>query len=280
MTDLNNVTVEDLTQKPTVTQPDEVKTDVKVETKPEERISKVVGKVTKKEAELAKKEAEIAKKEEALKAQEELIKKFKEAPELAKKNPKELLKTLGIDSDEYLKSLLNDGEPTPEDKIKGIESKFAELEQKLEAREKALQEKEAQIAIHNFKQEIKTYVETNKDTACRLTKALGKDEVVYNVIEEHFTKTGEVLPIDKASEMVENHFVTEKKKEYEILKSYFENQTANQSTDNDDDDDEPVTFTKTLTNKTAQPTPQGDDGRILPKEESIKRIVAKYSSLK
>jgi len=280
MDPVNNVTIEDLTAQPKVNPaPDAQTNDVKVEPKADDKISKVVGKVTKREAELAKKEAEIAKKEAELKAQEELIKKFKDAPELAKKDPKALLKTLGIDSDDYLKSLLTDGEPTVDDKLTGIEKKFVELEKKLEAREKAIQDKEAQIAIHNFKTDIKKFIEENKDTACRLTKALGKEDVVYNIIEEHFAKTQEILPIDKASEMVENHFVTEKKKEYDVLKAYFENPTANQTT-NDDDDDEPLTFTKTLTNKTAQPTPQGDDGRILPTEESIKRIVAKYSSLK
>ena len=243
--------------------------------KSEEKIAKVVSKVNKREQALAEKER-------VLKEQEAAIQAFKDAPELAKTKPLELLKKLGIDPQAFLNDVAKSGEaPTVDDEIKAIKAELeAEKKRNLE-REQKLNEREAEITIHNFKQQINRYVDDKKDTESKLTKLLGREEDVYAVIEAHHTKTlketgtGELLPIDKAVKMVEDHYVAAKKKEYDILKGYFEptDKPANQT---DNTDITPKTPTKTLTNKSGPTIPQGEDRRVLSNKESFAKLAAKY----
>ena len=238
--------------------------------KKDDRIAKVVSKVNKRAQALSEKEKSVAEREAAVQA-------FKDAPELAKTKPLELLKKLGIDPQEFINNIVKDGEaPTVDEQIASLKAEIEAERKANKDREQKLSEREAEITIHNFKQQINKYVDENKDTGCKLTKLLGRESDVYDVIEAHHTKTGELLPLDKAAQMVENHYVTAKKKEYDILKTFFENQeTTPPVVDDDGEVLPPKTPIKTLTNK-QNTIPSGENNRVLSRKEDFARLAAKY----
>lgn len=225
-------------------------------------------------AALTKREKMIQEREKAIKEQEAKFKNFELTKETVRKSPKEALESVGMTFEDFTKAYLDqlDGkEHTP-----SVDEKIQELYAKIEAKEKAEKEREEQAkkdaeaqAIESFKSQVKEFVSADKEKY-ELINESGLFEEVYNVIEEYFNETGEILSTEKAANHVENHLYEEGQK---LLKA----KKFAPKTPEPQKPQEKAGLGTTLTNKqtagSSVPT-QSQGGRLLSNEESIARAAA------
>lgn len=150
--------------------------------------------------------------EQKLSQQAEAIKRYEERKAKAKIDPESYLSEAGLTYQELTDYYLNGKKPTTETKLQATEErvqKFIE-EQERKEKEKTEQEqlnaqKQVEETITEFKTNIATYLETNKDTY-ELTNLLEGQELVFDTIEAQFNKTKKVMSIKEASDLVEKYF--------------------------------------------------------------------------
>jgi hypothetical protein len=218
---------------------DGTETEVKAEPKKEEQsqeerlFASKFAALSRKEKALREKERQLETRMQELEqrlnsAQKDEPKQQEEPLELRlKKNPFEALQSLGFDYETLAQIALNDGKLTPELQMKLMREelerqyneKFQQLESKLtEKEQKELEQRHAQV-IENFKQEIAEHVGENA-AEYELLAIEGEDgvQLVYDVIEEHYNSTGEILDKKDAAMLVENHLLEEAKKRVGLSK--------------------------------------------------------------
>lgn len=225
-------------------------------------------------AALTKREKQIQEREKAIKEQEAKFKNFELNKENVRKSPKEALESVGMTFEDFTKAYLDqlDGkEHTP-----SVDEKIQELYAKIEAKEKAEKEREEQAkkdaeaqAIEAFKSQVKEHVLADKEKYELINEA-GLFDEVYNVIEEYFNETGEILATEKAAEHVENHLYEEGQKLLKAKKFAPKVPDATKAQDK-------APLTTTLTNKqtaTSSVPAQSTGGKLLSNEESLARAAA------
>lgn len=234
----------------------------------ETRIAKVVAQVKAKEKELTAKERKLADREAKTKGYENI-------KQMLADDPLAAIETLGIDKNKLYEKIIKSGtEPTVEEKLAKLEQELLE-EKKQRAKEREeLEAQRAERTIIEFKNKIKDYAESKKDTELKVTYALGQTSAIYDVIEQNFVATGSVMTIEDAGKRVEEYFSEKGKKEYERLKAIYEPKVA-QATD--DDNDDVALMAKTLTNKSTT-IPSADSGKLLSAEESKRFLAKKYQN--
>lgn len=234
-----------------------------------ESIAKVVAKVKAKEKELSTKERDLKNKEAELNG-------YRDMKEMIEKDPMAAIEKLGIDKNKLYEGILKSGEaPTVEDKVGKLEAEIEKLRQEREEEKKKAEEARHDAEIVNFKKKISDYVEQNK-TELKVTHALGQTGAVYDVIQQNFNATGEVMSIEDAGKLVEDYFSKTGKEQYEKLKAIYEAEAPKEVVI-DEDDNEVVPKKKTLTNKSTT-IPDGQPTRLLSPEESKKYLIEKYKS--
>lgn len=231
-------------------------------------------KLSKKERELKAKEDEIARREAALSAREN-EKKEPTAEELraaAKKNPKKFMEDYGITYDELTNFILAGGQEKVPDKADEALTAVQKLEKKIQEEKEAAEKEENERTdafIAKEKQKYRTlldeHLRENADTY-ELIVAHNANGVVFNVIEEYFMEHGKVLDFDTAAEWVEKYYEAEAKK---IIgaKKISSLLPSKESVEGDPGGKK----TSTLTNA-ATVVAGSKDGRLLPREESLKRM--------
>lgn len=126
-------------------------------------------------------------------------------------NPEKLLAKYGWDYNKLAEFKLNDNEPTPQMLIKQQQDRISELEarwqnekrQEQEAQQKAQQAYEAQV-VADFKDQIDVFVSSKADTYEYIKINEGQN-LVYQTVEEYYNKTGQIMPIKKACDLVEQY---------------------------------------------------------------------------
>lgn len=249
---------------------------------------------------IIKREQQLRQQAEALKAKEseiqsalERIKEF----ESAKGNSKKALELLGLNYDELTQSLLKDGEIPPEVEVKKLRDEFSELKKSQEEqreREKQQQLEEAQRhaklqeekVTAEFKSEISTYLKDNA-TRYELTLFEGAEDLVYEVIDEHYQRTldpetgiGKVMAIPEAADKVEAHYEKREqdKKKLSKVQAFWKVMPpglARELTSRESLKSQPP---KTLTNNLSA-TPQTRP-RPVSEEQRIKGIIAQFKASK
>lgn len=128
-----------------------------------------------------------------------------------KTNPKQLLADHGLTYQELAEYQLNDGEPTPalmikqqQERIDNLEKMLADKEAKREAVQQEQQKQYEQQVLSDFREQIDTFVKSRPDTY-EYIQVNDAQNLVYDTVEEYYSKTGEILPIKKAADMVEQH---------------------------------------------------------------------------
>lgn len=235
----------------------------------ETRIAKVVAQVKAKEKELTAKERKLADREAKTKGYENI-------KQMLADDPLAAIETLGIDKNKLYEKIIKSGtEPTVEEKLAKLEADLAE-EKKQRAKEREeLEAQRAERTIIEFKNKIKDYAESKKETELKVTYALGQTSAIYDVIEQNFVATGSVMTIEDAGKRVEEYFSEKGKKEYERLKAIYEPKVEQPT--NDDVDDDVALMAKTLTNKSTT-IPSADSGKLLSAEESKRFLAKKYQN--
>ena len=140
-----------------------------------------------------------------------------------KRNPLETLAELGLDYETLTNLAINDGKMTPEmqmklmqeDMLSSVDKKYGsrieELQNQLEAKEQAEAQYKEQKAVAEFNNKISSHIESNAE-AYELINANGANDLVYDVIEQHYNETERVLDIKDAAEAVESYLMEEAEK--------------------------------------------------------------------
>lgn len=191
---------------------------------------------------LAKKEQAIVRQRQELKAQiealnaqkSELDKMRAEIDEVKsrrssyKTNPLSALEDAGLSYKELTDYILNNQQLSPEQKMKALEEKF---ESKIEALERQRQEereaaqrrqeeeqaKREHQVIQEFKSEIASYITTHKDTY-ELTNLYDSSDLVYDTVDAYYEKSGKVLSIPEACDLVEKYLESQVEKSLQTKK--------------------------------------------------------------
>ncbi len=162
-------------------------------------------------AELSRRQRELVQREQALKAQAEKVEPIAKAVEEARasKNPAKVLEAAGFSLDDVIEWYAAGGEETPAAPEKSVEEI---VEEKLEAkrREEAEAERVAKVEkqISDFKANIKSTAESGGD-AYELVNRFAQHDLVYDVVLQHHAESGEVLPIEEALRLVEEHLFSQ-----------------------------------------------------------------------
>ena len=142
-----------------------------------------------------------------------------------RQNPLKALESVGLSYDKLTELALNDGKLTPEMQMKlmreeletDYKSKFEDLENRLVEKEKGLEEQRYEDIKLGFQNEIESFVNSNGEEY-ELIKANDANDVVYEVIEEHYNETGKILDIKEAAEAVESYLEEEATKLLQLSK--------------------------------------------------------------
>tara|TARA_Y100000033_G_scaffold49789_1_gene58795 strand:- start:281 stop:1153 length:873 start_codon:yes stop_codon:yes gene_type:complete len=142
-----------------------------------------------------------------------------------KKDPLRALEDMGLSYDKLTELALNDGKLTPEmqmrlmrEELEGdYKKKFEELENRLLEKEKSDEQRRYDDIQRGFQNEIEDFVESNADRY-ELIKANEANDIIYDVIEEHYNDTGRILEIEEAAEAVENYLEEEAEKIFRLGK--------------------------------------------------------------
>lgn len=159
-------------------------------------------------AALSRKEKAILEKEKALKEQNARIGEIEELLGNAKENPMSLLEKAGISFDDLVQQQLGiakeeEKADDPNEKYKMLENKLEEMEKRLaDEKEQAKSQAEEQ-AIDDFKYQISSHIEDNA-SEFEIINHLGEQELVFNLIEQHYNDTDEILEVGKACRMIED----------------------------------------------------------------------------
>ena len=136
--------------------------------------------------------------------------------QLLRRDPLKALEEVGLGYDKLTELALNDGKLTPDMQLAAMREeiendyrrKFEELEGRLTEKEQAEQEAYYNSVQENFQNEISNFVEQNQDKY-ELIEASDANELVFDVIEEHYNETGRVLDIEEAADAVESYLEEE-----------------------------------------------------------------------
>jgi len=145
--------------------------------------------------------------------------------QLFRRDPLRALEEAGMGYDKLTELALNDGKLTPEmqlsamrEEIEGdYQRRFEELESKLAEKEKAEEEAYYDSVQENFQEEIGNFVEQNQEKY-ELIEASQANDLVFDVIEEHYNETGNVLNIEEAADAVESYLEEEAHKFMKLKK--------------------------------------------------------------
>lgn len=180
-----------------------------------------------KEREIEQRMAEI---ESKLKAQEPAP--AAKQPELPlelrlKKDPFNTLKELGLDYDVLAQVAKNNGKITPELQMeimreelrREYDEKLQAINEKLQAKEQEEQVSTQERAVQQFKSSIAEEITKNAETYEFLSLE-GEEgiDLVYEVIENYYKETDEIMPVEEALKLVEEQFEEEAKSRLERSK--------------------------------------------------------------
>lgn len=172
--------------------------------------------LAKREKALQKQREEIQKSKLDIDSKYEEINKFKSLKEQAKTNPLKFLEEAGLTYEELTNFILNGNKPTAEMETSSIKSEMQKLRDEIAQREqerensaKAMDEKRAQEAISNFKENITGFLTGKPDDFELYNNYPESVDLIYDVIEAHFEQTEKVMSMEEAAKLVEDHFESE-----------------------------------------------------------------------
>lgn len=165
--------------------------------------------IQKRERQVFQRDQEIKRREQALQERESRVRQFEETLALKDKDPKTFLEKNGLSYSQITDVYLNDGKPTPEQQIQQLQSRLDALIQGREEEKKQLEDQTVQEKIKGFQRNIEGVIESTEGERFELIKAQKAHNLVFDVIQNYFQETGEMLQITEAADFVENELYTE-----------------------------------------------------------------------
>lgn len=191
---------------------------------------------------------------------------FKKMKENKKDDPLGVLEKLGMTYDELTDYVIS-GKHTKDPSVRALEEKLAKLENEAKEKESKAKKDLEEAQLNQFKSQIKEECLKNADEF-ELVNVWGAHNLVYNVIQEHYDKTQEILPTNEAAKKVEAYLEEESKKysSSKKLKRLFGVPDQAAKAEDDKQADSPARMSTTLSNSaTAGSTSTNDSDEIDPR---------------
>lgn len=268
---------------------EEKKEEAPVQNEEDKRFSVKFAALSRKEKQIKQREKELADRERKLQELQEAsnkpveVQKEEEPFDLSiRKNTLETLAKYGITQDDLVNIMLNNGKMTPEmelqykienynrqaqKKIEELEAKLSKQEEEAQRKREELAKQEEEQAIINFKDKIKNFVGSNKE-AYELIEAEEADDLVFDVIENHYAETGEILDIKIAADEVENLLLEQARKKLK-LKKLSQSMEADLKPASKEEPKKEVKASTTLSNSQSQQQSVASGSRQLSRDESL-----------
>jgi hypothetical protein len=174
-----------------------------------------------------------------------------------KQSPLEALKRRGYSYEDLTKAALNDGRFDPATEVKEVRSELERLRQEQADKEKKAQEAQTvaqqqaeQEAIDTFKGKIGSFIESNTEKY-ELTKLFDASDLVFQTVEEHFSRTQKILSIDEACGLVEQYLEAEIDRTAKGSKKFQSKYGQASKSDAKDKSKSDVTLSNNLTSSSA-----------------------------
>jgi len=198
---------------------------------------------------------------------------YEEAKKNARTNPHALLESLGLTYKDLTDYYLNDTKPTTEQELRLLKEQI-DADRKAREDEKTAQEAARHEAvIDGFKAQIQSHVREKSDSYELIGVTPGGDDLVLQVIEEHWNQSGELLDLDVACQHVED-YLTEQAKPILSLRKFAPPPKVEQPDDKAAQrQQEPVAPSFTLTNQ-GTAAPATTRSSYLSDEESKRQAAA------
>lgn len=137
----------------------------------------------------------------------------------ASEDPLSVLGELGLTFEQLTAAVLKQGEPpTADDRVAKLEARLeaeakarADGEAAAKAQAEAMSKHQLEAAVAGFKNQISGFVKENTEKY-EMIAAEDASELVFDVIDENYNKTGKLMTVEAASDMVEEYLFGEAKK--------------------------------------------------------------------
>ena len=151
------------------------------------------------------KEKQLRAKEAQLDEQRKKYSKFEELEKYSDEDPQKILDAYGVKYDRLVEKMIN-GTATPDEKsnLEKLQGDIANLNKKLEDKDKADEQKIFNEKQSRFVDSIKDHTKSHAQDY-KLLEHFGMHDAVFDHLAAHFHKTGEQLSIPEASQLIESN---------------------------------------------------------------------------
>ena len=250
-----------------------------VEEKPD--FSRQFGAIARRERELRSREARLKELEAQYNEVQGYKNEYSGIQSLAKENPYEAMKKLGIDYDALTQQVINEGEPTADQKLKleneALRARIEKLEGAYNEENKQREQAKAQAARNKLIDNVKQFVDDGGDYEfIQSNDAYG---LVAEVMQQHYIRTKEIMEYSDAAKMVEGHFESEAER-YLSSKKLQDKWRATSQKEPETEEATPEAETakssrpKTLSNENTAKKTEPSSGALESKEKSLERAAS------
>ena len=250
-----------------------------VEEKPD--FSRQFGAIARRERELRSREARLKELEAQYNEVQGYKNEYSGIQSLAKENPYEAIKKLGIAYDALTQQVINEGEPTADQKLKleneALRARIEKLEGAYNEENKQREQAQAQAARNKLIDNVKQFVDDGGDYEfIQSNDAYG---LVAEVMQQHYIRTKEIMQYSDAAKMVEGHFESEAER-YLGSKKLQDKWRATSQKEPEAEEATPEAETakssrpKTLSNENTAKKTEPSSGALESKEKSLERAAS------
>lgn len=236
--------------------------------------------------------AALARKERALRQKEQEMASFSKQREqfegnstrladlqkLAKENPAKLLGELGINYDELTQQVINEGNPTEEQKLRRQNEMLQERIQKIEdiytKQREETEQYQIKAAHTQLVDNIKNFVDDSN--TFEMVQHHNAYSLVGEVMQQHYNTTKEVMEYGYAAKLVEDHFMAEAERYLgsSKLQARFRELDKPRESETPEAAEQAVKRVKTLSNNDVAKKTETSGSTLESKEKSLERVAA------
>ena len=234
--------------------------------------------IARRERELRQRESRMKEMEARFNEVEGYQNEYSGIQDLARKNPYEAIKKLGIDYDALTQQVINEGEPTADQQLRleneALRARLDKLEGAYNEEHKQREQAQAQAARNKLIDNVRQFVDDGGDYEfIQSNDAYG---LVAEVMQQHYIRTKEIMEYSEAAKMVEGHFESEAERYLgsKKLQDKWRATSQKESEQKATSEAEPAKSSrpKTLSNENTAKKTEPSSGVLESKEKSLERV--------
>tara|TARA_Y100000593_G_scaffold93929_1_gene190659 strand:+ start:2689 stop:3543 length:855 start_codon:yes stop_codon:yes gene_type:complete len=234
--------------------------------------------IARRERELRQRESRMKEMEARFNEVEGYQNEYSGIQDLARKNPYEAMKKLGIDYDALTQQVINEGEPTADQQLRleneALRARLDKLEGAYNEEHKQREQAQAQAARNKLIDNVRQFVDDGGDYEfIQSNDAYG---LVAEVMQQHYIRTKEIMEYSEAAKMVEGHFESEAERYLgsKKLQDKWRATSQKESEQKATSEAEPAKSSrpKTLSNENTAKKTEPSSGVLESKEKSLERV--------